>query len=80
MRGRCDSNARIPGRDVFEDRALQVISEIPVDFLAQIRASRPRSQTTRLDEERAFIRSIKLISTIDFVDDRSLLMVRAETL
>ena len=27
-----------PGANVFEDRALQVTSEIPVDFLAQIRA------------------------------------------
>jgi hypothetical protein len=27
-----------PGRDVYEDRALQVISEVPVDLLAQIGA------------------------------------------
>jgi Domain of unknown function (DUF6969) len=27
-----------PGRDVFEDRELQVTSEMPVDFLAQVRA------------------------------------------
>jgi len=27
-----------PGSDVFEDRALQATSEMPVDFLAQIRA------------------------------------------
>jgi hypothetical protein len=27
-----------PGRDVFEDRALQVTSEIPIDYLAQVRA------------------------------------------
>lgn len=27
-----------PGRDVYEDRDLQVTSEMPVDFLAQIRA------------------------------------------
>ena len=27
-----------PGRDVFEDRDLQVTSEIPIDFLAQVRA------------------------------------------
>jgi hypothetical protein len=27
-----------PGQDVLEDRALQVISEVPVDFLAQVRA------------------------------------------
>ena len=27
-----------PARDVFEDRALQVTSEIPIDFIAQVRA------------------------------------------
>jgi hypothetical protein len=27
-----------PDRDVFEDRALQVTSEIPIDYLAQVRA------------------------------------------
>lgn len=27
-----------PGRDVYEDRAMQVTSEMPVDFLAQVRA------------------------------------------
>ena len=27
-----------PGRDVFEDRDLQVTSEMPIDFLAQVRA------------------------------------------
>lgn len=38
-----------PERDVFEDRALQVTSEVPIDFLAQVRAieaaleSRPES-------------------------------------
>lgn len=30
--------AAFPGRDVLEDRDLQVLSEMPVDFLAQIRA------------------------------------------
>ena len=33
-----DYRAAHPERDVFEDRELQVISEIPVDLLAQIRA------------------------------------------
>jgi hypothetical protein len=27
-----------PDRDVFEDRELQVTSEVPIDFLAQVRA------------------------------------------
>jgi hypothetical protein len=27
-----------PARDVFEDRQLQIVSEMPIDFLAQIRA------------------------------------------
>ncbi len=30
--------AEHPGRDVFEDRTLQVTSEMPIDFLAQVRA------------------------------------------
>jgi hypothetical protein len=33
-----DFKAAHPNSDVFEDRALQVTSEIPVDFLSQIRA------------------------------------------
>jgi len=38
IRARDEAVAAHGGDDVFEDRALQITSEVPVDFLAQIRA------------------------------------------